>query len=59
MPQEALILDLPLHVCLVVLDLESNKYIACHQHDGVATCKIMYMCTSRTATCKLTIFTIG
>lgn len=57
MPQEALILDLPLHVCLVVLDLESNKYIAWHQHGDVATrSKTIYMCTSLKATCKLTVF---
>ena len=36
MPQKALILDLPLHVCLVVLDLESNEYIAWQQPDDVA-----------------------
>lgn len=41
MAQEALILDLPLYIRLVVLDLKSNKYIAWHQHDGLAESKMI------------------
>jgi len=59
MPQEALILDLPLHVGLVVLDLESNVTMAWHQHDCVADHKMTHMCTSLTITCNLEAFTTG